>query len=149
MKTNKLLTVLLFLFAAATLKAESVDSTFTINGLIGKIAMHLQLPANFDGKKVPMVIICHGLGGNQNEPFISKIAADVLKEGMGVVRFDLNGHGKSDGEFINMDALNIQDDMRRVIAWTSKQPFTKKYISLQDTLWWYRSGYGCTGSGKW
>lgn len=66
-----------------------------------------------------------GMESNQNEPLISQIATDVLKEGMGVVRFDFNGHGESDGDFQKMDALNIQDDLRRVIEWAEHQTFTK------------------------
>ncbi len=86
-----------------------VDSLFSLQGQQGAIAVHLQLPDKDVNKKLPVVIICHGLGGNQNEPFISKIVADVLNDGMGVVRFDFNGHGDSEGEFQMMDALNIQD----------------------------------------
>lgn len=109
--------------------AVVTDSTFYLNGCMGKLNVHLQLPEHEAASRLPMVVICHGLGGNQNEPFISKIAADVLREGMGVVRFDLNGHGKSDGDFQYMDALNIQNDMKRIINWTLEQPFTEN-ISL-------------------
>lgn len=48
---------------------------------------------------------------------------------MGVVRFDFNGHGNSDGDFQYMDALNIQDDLKKVVEWTRDQRFTKN-ISL-------------------
>lgn len=126
---RKLLFSLITTFAVTFCKAAATDSLFTIQGAKGNLAVHLQLPAIKNGEKLPIVIICHGLTGNQNEPFISKIAADVLKEGMGVMRFDFNGHGKSDGDFQEMDALNIQEDLRRVIAWIRKQPFTKN-ISL-------------------
>lgn len=123
---------LLFMLAvlAATLcHAAPVDFLFTLQSVKGKLAVHLQLPDMEGKKKLPIVIICHGLGGNQNEPFISKIAADVLADGMGVVRFDFNGHGKSDGDFQYMDALNIQEDLLKVVEWTRAQKFTKN-ISL-------------------
>lgn len=129
MKTLKYLMILWAVLASMNSYATAVDSTFFINGPEGKINVHLQLPEQYDNNLVPMVIICHGLSGNQNEPFISKVATDVLQEGIGVVRFDFNSHGKSDGKFINMDALNIQEDLRRVIEWTERQPFTKN-ISL-------------------
>lgn len=126
---RKLLFFLVTVFAATLCRATATDSLFTIQGSKGSLAAHLQLPSIKKGEKIPIVIICHGLTGNQNEPFISKIAADVLKQGMGVVRFDFNGHGKSEGDFQEMDALNIQEDLRKVITWTHKQPFTKN-ISL-------------------
>lgn len=119
------LVFLLAVLAAALCHAAPVDSLFTFQGSKGKLAVHLQLPDMTGKKKLPIVIICHGLGGNQNEPFISKIAADVLNDGMGVVRFDFNGHGRSDGDFQNMDALNIQGDLIKVVEWTRQQKFTK------------------------
>jgi len=128
---RKLATLFVAIIAtfSSVCKATVIDSVFTIQGLQGNIAVHLQLPSDYVKGKVPLTIICHGLTGNQNEPFISKIAGNVLKEGMGVVRFDFNGHGQSEGEFQDMDAINIQDDLNRVIEWTSRQPFTKS-ISL-------------------
>ena len=129
MKLIKVIIAVCAMLAVLNCKAIDVDSTFYLNGQMGKLNVHLQLPDKIGLEKIPVVIICHGLTGNQNEPFISKIAADALKEGLGVVRFDFNGHGKSDGDFQYMDAQNIQDDLKRVIAWTAEQPFTK-YISL-------------------
>lgn len=52
---------------------------------------------------------------------------------MGVVRFDFNGHGNSDGDFQMMDALNIQEDLKRIVEWTKDQNFTKN-ISLVGQL---------------
>ena len=130
MRLLKLLMTVAVMFSAFACKAaEAVDSTFYLAGQMGKLKVHLQLPEIKGSEKIPVVIISHGLTGNQNEPFISKIADDVLREGLGVVRFDFNGHGKSDGDFQYMDALNIQDDLKRVISWTANQPFTKD-ISL-------------------
>lgn len=75
-----------------------------------KLAVHLQLPES-KAEKLPKVIVCHGLGGNQNEPLISEIASDVLKERMGVVRSDFNGQGKSGGNFygIKSDPWNMPE----------------------------------------
>ncbi len=128
-----------FLFLIALLSgvlgyAATVDSLFTLQGVQGKVSVHLQLPEMDGKKKLPMVIICHGLGGNQNEPFISQIAADVLKDGIGVVRFDFNGHGSSDGDFQYMDAINIQEDLKRVVEWTRRQKFTKNVSLVGHSL---------------
>ncbi len=133
MRMRKLLSLIALLIAALA-QAAPVDSLFSLQSVQGKLSVHLQLPAMGGKKKVPIVIICHGLGGNQNEPFISKIATDVLKEGMGVVRFDFNGHGHSDGDFQMMDALNIQEDLKRVVKWTQEQIFTKNVSLVGHSL---------------
>lgn len=125
----KIYLLLIAIFTASFCKATVTDSLFTIQGSKGSLATHLQLPEMQENEKIPIVIICHGLTGNQNEPFISKIANSILKKGMGVVRFDFNGHGKSEGDFQEMDALNIQEDLLKIIEWTREQPFTKS-ISL-------------------
>lgn len=129
---------LLFLIAVITTAlchaGAPVDSLFTLQSVKGKLSLHLQLPKTEGERELPIVIICHGLGGNQNEPFISKIAADALADGMGVVRFDFNGHGDSDGTFEKMDAINIQEDLRNVIAWTINQSFTKNVSLVGHSL---------------
>ena len=134
MKLLKMIIAVCAMIAGLTCNAGDVDSTFYLNGQMGRLNIHLQLPDRKNSEKIPVVIICHGLTGNQNEPFISKIAADALKEGLGVLRFDFNGHGKSDGDFQYMDALNIQDDLKRVITWTDEQPFTKDISLLGHSL---------------
>lgn len=53
--------IILFIeaFLAVNINAgEAVDSTFTINSVKGKLAMHLQLP-EADRAELPVVIICH------------------------------------------------------------------------------------------
>ncbi|MBO5298220.1 MAG: alpha/beta fold hydrolase [Candidatus Homeothermus sp.] len=114
-------------FAVASLltaKAVQVDSTFTIEGSKGALAARLQLPDLKSGEKCPMVILCHGFGGNMGGPLFDTIASDLLKDGIGVVRFDFNGHGASEGSFQDMTVPNEIEDAKKVVAWTGKQPFT-------------------------
>lgn len=98
---RKLATLFVAIMAifSSVCKATVTDSVFTIQGLQGNVAVHLQLPSNYVKRKVPFTILCHGLIGNQNEPFISKIAKMPLKKALGVVRFDFNGHGQREGSF--------------------------------------------------
>lgn len=131
---RKLSFVLIAVLAATLCRAAETDSLFVIQGSKGRLATHLQLPSIGNNEKIPIVIICHGLTGNQNEPFITNIALEVLKEGMGTVRFDFNGHGKSDGDFQDMDAKNIQEDLRKVIDWTLAQPFTASVSLVGHSL---------------
>ncbi len=112
---------------------EAIDSTFVIQGAKGRLVTHLQLPA-VKVSKIPVVIVCHGLTGNQNEKFLSTIANNLLKRNMGVVRFDFNGHGQSEGELVDMNVLNEMQDLRNVVAWIEKQPFTKNLSLVGHSL---------------
>ena len=107
----------------------ATDSTFYIRGSVGQLATHLQLPSGQSGKKVPIVILCHGFTGNMDNGLFNDIASDLLAKGIGVVRFDFNGHGKSEGEFQNMTVPNEIEDAKAVIGWVGRQKFTAN-ISL-------------------
>ncbi len=120
---------MLILIGNQAYSSETVDSTFYISGAVGKLSVRLQMSDYENGNTIPMVILCHGLGDSKNNVMFEDMASDALNEKMGVVRFDFNGHGDSEGEFENMDAINIQEDLRKVIEWTIKQPFTKN-VSL-------------------
>lgn len=126
---NKTILTLFMMMNSLLGFSAQLDSIFTIQGAKGKLVCRVQLPEHKKGKKLPIAILCHGLHGQQNDALIAEIAKNTLNEGIGVVRLDLNGHGKSDGNFVDMDAINIQEDMRCLINWTLKQPYTKN-ISL-------------------
>lgn len=106
--------------------AQSAD-TLRIDGSVGKLFTIINRPA--DSGKVPLVIICHGFSGNCQSPFMNDLAESIVSQGIAALRFDFNGHGKSDGEFRNMTVLNEIDDLKDVIAWAQKQPWVKD-ISL-------------------
>ncbi|MCM1140084.1 MAG: alpha/beta fold hydrolase [Muribaculum sp.] len=100
-----------------------------IDGSVGKLAAHVQLPGTAKDDKCHLVIVCHGFTGNMDSPLLTDLANDLVDSGIGVVRFDFNGHGKSDGKFENMTVLNEIEDLKRVIDWTRNQDFTED-ISL-------------------
>lgn len=124
MNIKKILVVFLAVAGLLTVKAAEVDSTFTIAGSKGALATRLQLPDLKPDEKCPVVILCHGFCGNMGGPLFDTIAADLLKAGIGVVRFDFNGHGRSEGDFQEMTVLNEIEDAKKVIAWTERQPYT-------------------------
>lgn len=104
-----------------------ISDTLRIDGSVGKLFTIINRPAT--QSKVPLVIICHGFSGNCQRPFINDLAESIVAQGMGALRFDFNGHGKSDGEFKDMTVLNEIDDLKAVIAWARQQPWVKD-ISL-------------------
>lgn len=100
----------------------------SLDGSQGKLYAELQKPAS-DGGKIPLVIECHGFTSNCNTPLMRDIANDLQAQGIASLRFDFNGHGKSDGEFRNMTVLNEIDDLKDVISWAQSQPWVES-ISL-------------------
>ena len=76
-----------------------------------------------------MVILCHGFTANMQGPLFDTISDKLTEAGIGVVRFDFNGHGASEGDFINMTVPNEIDDALAVIAFTRNLPQTAS-ISL-------------------
>lgn len=56
--------------------------------------------------------------------------ADLLTEkGIAVVRFDFNGHGKSDGSFTDMNVLNEIEDAIAILEYVRKLDFvTEIYV---------------------
>lgn len=108
--------------------AQGVE-TFSVKGAEGMLHAELQKPETAKDKKVPLVIICHGFSGNCDAKLLTDIADDLLKDGIASIRFDFNGHGKSEGEFQNMTVPNEIQDLKNVIAWAQNQPWVEN-ISL-------------------
>lgn len=106
---------------------SQTTDTLRLQGSVGKLFSIVDRPATKE--KVPLVIICHGFSGNCRTPFMTDLSNSIVSQGMATLRFDFNGHGKSDGEFKDMTVLNEIDDLKNVIAWAEKQPWVKD-ISL-------------------
>ncbi|MCM1336428.1 MAG: alpha/beta hydrolase [Candidatus Amulumruptor caecigallinarius] len=102
-------------------KAQT-DSTFHIAGSQGQLHCRIQMPEGT--VRCPMVILSHGFGGDMTFHLWDPIAERLNAAGIGVVRYDFNGCGKSDGEFQNMTVPNEIEDLMAVIAWTRSQPRT-------------------------
>lgn len=62
-----------------------------------------------DTEKCPMAIMFHGFTGDideRPESMFETISRGLLEKGVSTIRFDFNGHGKSDGDFSNMNLFN-------------------------------------------
>ncbi len=123
---NVFLTAIITLMTLLSANAQ-ISDTLSLNGSVGKLFTIVDRPAS--SSKVPLVIICHGFSGNCQRPFINDLAENIVAQGMAALRFDFNGHGKSDGEFKDMTVLNEIADLKEVIAWAGKQTWVKD-ISL-------------------
>ncbi len=121
-----LLTTAMTVSAMFSAHSQTTD-TLRLQGSVGKLFTIVNRPASKE--KVPLVIICHGFSGNCRSPFMTDLSNSIVSQGMAALRFDFNGHGKSDGEFKDMTVLNEIDDLKNVIAWAEKQSWVKD-ISL-------------------
>ena len=103
-------------------KAQQTED-LTLEGSKGKLAATLQTPKIENGKKVRMVIICHGFGSNKDRPLLHTIANQLQEAGIASIRFDFNGCGKSEGRFQDMTVLNEIEDAKKVIDYAQKLPW--------------------------
>ena len=81
-----------------------------IQGSYGNLSAKLQMPDLFLSEKVPLVILMHGMMLNKDYPLLTTIADKLSNNGIASLRFDFNGHGKSDGDFIDMTVPKELDD---------------------------------------
>lgn len=117
-------------FLAVLTTMAQYSDTLSLQGAQGNLFAILQAPEKPSvSKKYPLVIVCHGFSSNCETPLIAGIASDVVSEGMAVLRFDFNGHGKSEGLFQDMTVPNEIEDLKKVIYWAQKQPWVKS-VSL-------------------
>lgn len=114
--------------AASLSSVAQTKEILTLDGAEGNLYAELQKPATENGK-IPLVIVCHGFAGNCNARLMTDVANDLQAQGIASLRFDFNGHGKSEGEFQNMTVLNEIEDLKGVIAWAQSQPWVES-ISL-------------------
>ncbi len=83
-----------------------------IDGDHGRLAAIVQTP---DGlSNFPLVIICHGFTAQKEHPLLTYLANYLEAEGIASIRFDFNGHGKSEGRFQDMTVLNEIEDAKKV-----------------------------------
>lgn len=117
------------IFSAIILVASSAlarTETVEIDGAVGKLRGVVTIPNNMKDRKVPTVIIFHGFTGNKYETIHNDLSDSLLAHGIASIRFDFNGHGESDGKFINMSIDNELEDARRIYQYTRNLPFVGK-----------------------
>lgn len=128
MKKFCFLILTIFFAMGAFVQAETGKVVY-IEGSMGKLYGLLHLPELPPDGKCPMVILCHGFRGSLDYHLWPGIIEILNAGGIGALRFDFNGCGKSDGQFEAMTVPNEIDDLMNVIAWVRSQPATAS-ISL-------------------
>ena len=114
------LAVLAAVLLAAGCAHAPAKREFTLQGDHGKLAAVLQTPKY--KKDYPLVLIFHGFNANKDMPLLTDLAARLHARGIGTLLFDFNGHGQSEGSFLDMTIPNELEDARRVYAYAAKLP---------------------------
>lgn len=116
-----LLAAMLCVAAGVSAKTENV----TIKGSVGNLSALLTTPDGLEeGVKCPVAILMHGFMGNK-DGMLEKLTAEKLASlGVASVRFDFNGHGKSEGRFQDMTVPNEIEDAKCVYEYVLSLPFT-------------------------
>ena len=114
---------MLLAMVATSIYAQT--ETVLIDGDHGKLEGVILKPELKAGERCPMVLLCHGFMGNK-EGALEKQIAELLKaNGIASIRFDFNGHGKSEGRFQDMTVPNEIVDAKKVIEYVSSLPYVE------------------------
>ncbi len=72
---------------------------YTVRGPEGGVAFEVTLPDGFDTTKdsCPMVILMHGIFSSKDYGPMPQLAKGLAKAGIASIRFDFDGHGRSEG----------------------------------------------------
>lgn len=83
-----------------------------------------------DDEKGPLAILVHGFTGHMEEDHILGVRDEFLDNGFSVLRADMYGHGKSDGEFKDHTLIKWIDQMLAVVDYAAALPFvTDLYLA--------------------
>lgn len=117
---KKLVLVFAFILVFVGCTGTQLKPEFTLQGDHGKLAATLQTPKH--PKTYPLVIIAHGFNASKEMYLLTDLAKQLNKRGIATLLFDFNGHGASEGSFLDMTLPNELEDARRVYAYAAKLP---------------------------
>ncbi len=105
---------------------DGTTEQISLDGGKGRLAAILQKPTLAQGAQCPMVVFCHGFGGSKEGPLFELIADSLQAHGIASLRFDFNGHGASEGEFVDMTVPNEIEDAMKVIEYVRDLRYVSK-----------------------
>lgn len=79
-------------------------------------------------KRFPVLVLFHGFMGtrgkaDERDNTFTTLTEAVVASGIGVVKFDFNGHGESDGDFSDMTIYSEILDAAKIIDYVRTQPY--------------------------
>ncbi|MBO7117923.1 MAG: alpha/beta fold hydrolase [Bacteroidales bacterium] len=118
-----LLCVALFFLSIISLAAQE----YVIRGPEGGISFKISLPKGFDPEEdhCPMVILMHGIFSSKDYNPMPAIAKGLAEEGIASIRFDFDGHGKSEGRMQDMTIEKELADAKAVWEYVKALPYVE------------------------
>ena len=116
--------ILLSVFAALPL-FSLLAREYQVFGPEGGIAIKMTLPDGFDtgSDKCPMVLLMHGIFSSKDINPMPTLAKELAARGIASVRFDFDGHGKSEGRMQDMTIEKELADAKAVWDYVKALPF--------------------------
>ena len=110
MKRLVILTVILFMGLLPAAARE-----YVVSGPEGGLAMKVALPEGFNPEtdRCPMVLLMHGIFSSKDYNPMPSLAKALAKAGIASIRFDFDGHGKSEGR---MQDMTIEKEIADALA---------------------------------
>lgn len=123
---------LLTLIWACACGLSSCTTPLTVYGPQGKLDAKITLPKGFDIEhdSCMMVILMHGIFSSKDFAPMPTLSRTLAQAGIGSVRFDFNGHGRSDGEMVEMTIARELADAKAVWDSVSKLPYVTSVVLL-------------------
>ncbi len=103
-----------------------ITERVTIDGSKGQLVGIIQRPELAQGARCPMVMLCHGFSGRKDGPMFELIADSLVSHGIASIRFDFNGHGESEGAFVDMTVPNEIEDALAVYEYVRDLRYVSK-----------------------
>jgi pimeloyl-ACP methyl ester carboxylesterase len=99
-----------------------------MRGPQGALAYKITLPDGFDANKdhCPMVILMHGIFSRKDFGPMPQLAKGLAEAGIASIRFDFNGHGKSEGRKQDMTIEKEIADAKAVWDYVQGLPYVSE-----------------------
>lgn len=114
------------------LSSCSPSQQLVVYGPQGRLATKVTLPKGFDVEKdtCMMVILMHGIFSSKDFAPMPTMARELARQGIASVRFDFDGHGKSDGRMEEMTIARELADARAVWDAVKTLPYVSSVALL-------------------
>ena len=101
---------------------------YPVRGPGGGIAMTVTLPEGFDPAtdRCPMVILMHGIFSSKDFVPMPALSRSLARAGIASVRFDFNGHGRSEGRMRDMTVEQEIADAMAVWDYVKALPYVER-----------------------
>ena len=121
---KRLIVSIIVALLAATMCAREYD----VFGPQGGIAYKISFPDGFNPQtdRCPMVILMHGIFSSKDYNPMPALAKGLAKAGIASIRFDFDGHGKSEGRMQDMTVGKEIADAEAIYEYVKGLPYVSE-----------------------